>query len=313
MATNPQSRKWMLTINNPQVCELDRERIRQILSLFHPSYYCMADEIATTGTYHTHIFLYSTSPIRFNTVKNRFPTAHIEKALGSATQNRDYIQKGGKWEDDEKAETSVEGTFYEFGTLPSEGEEKDPKMYRLLQNVKEGMSTTDIIDDSPSFAFKSREIENLRNTYLHERYKHEKRNIKVTYLFGASGTGKTSSIYAKHPMSEIYRIIEYNCRNGLRFDGYQGHDVLVFEEFNSQIPIETMLNLLDIYPLMLPARYNDRVACYTQVYITSNNSLWEQYKAEQQSRPTTWEAFLRRIHEVYAYHADGTVDKIDFK
>ncbi len=313
MATNPQSRKWMLTINNPQVCELDRERIRQILSLFHPSYYCMSDEIATTGTYHTHIFLYSTSPIRFNTVKTRFPTAHIEKALGSAKQNRDYIQKGGKWEDDEKAETSVEGTFYEFGMLPSEGEEKDPKMYRLLQNVKEGMSTTDIIDDSPSFAFKSREIENLRDTYLHERYKHEKRNIKVTYLFGASGTGKTSSIYAKHPISEIYRIIDYNGRNGLRFDGYQGHDVLVFEEFSSSIPIETMLNLLDIYPLMLPARYNDRVACYTQVYITSNMSLWEQYKAEQQSRPTTWEAFLRRIHEVYAYHADGTVDKIDFK
>ena len=58
MATNTQSRKWMLTINNPQACELDHERIREILSLFSPDYFCMADEIATTGTYHTHIFLY---------------------------------------------------------------------------------------------------------------------------------------------------------------------------------------------------------------------------------------------------------------
>ena len=123
MATNTQSRKWMLTINNPQTCELDHDRIREILSLFSPDYFCMADEIATTGTYHTHIFLYSASPIRFNTVKNRFPTAHIEKALGTAQENKDYIQKSGKWEETEKAETSVEGTFYEFGVMPSESEE----------------------------------------------------------------------------------------------------------------------------------------------------------------------------------------------
>ena len=32
------------------------------------------------------------------------------------------------------------------------------------------------------------------------------------------------------------------------------------EEFNSQIPIEAMLNYLDVYPLLLPARYSDRTA-----------------------------------------------------
>ena len=159
MATNAQSRKWMLTINNPQTCELDHERIREILSLFSPDYFCMADEIATTGTYHTHIFLYSSSPIRFNTVKNRFPTAHIEKALGTAQENKEYIQKSGKWEETEKAETSVEGTFYEFGVMPSESEEKDPKMHKLLKKVKDGMTTTEIIEESPSFAFKSRDID----------------------------------------------------------------------------------------------------------------------------------------------------------
>ena len=34
-----------------------------------------------------------------------------------------------------------------------------------------------------------------------------------------------------------------------------------------------MLNYLDIYPLYLPARYTDRVACYHHVYITSNAPL----------------------------------------
>ena len=313
MATNTQSRKWMLTINNPQTCELDHDRIREILSLFSPDYFCMADEIATTGTYHTHIYLYSTSAIRFDTIQRRFPTAHIEKANGTTRENRDYILKSGKWADTEKAETSVEGTFYEFGEVPSESEERDPRMHKLVQNVKDGMSTTEIIEENPSFALRTREIDTLRDTLMSEPHKTKYRQVEVIYLFGASGTGKTSGIYNKHPASEICRITDYGRRDGTRFDAYHGQDVLVFEEFNSQIPIETMLNYLDIYPLHLPARYNDRVACYTKVYITSNIPLSEQYKAEQQSRPETWRAFLRRIHKVYAYHADGTVDEIDFK
>ena len=273
----------------------------------------MADEIATTGTYHTHIYLYSTSAIRFDTIQRRFPTAHIEKANGTTRENRDYIQKSGKWANTDKSETSVEGTFYEFGDIPSESEERDPRMHKLVQNVKDGMSTIEIIEENPSFALKTRDIDTLRDALISEPHKTKYREVEVIYLFGASGTGKTSGIYKKHPASEICRITDYGRRDGTRFDAYHGQDVLVFEEFNSQISIETMLNYLDIYPLHLPARYSDRVACYTKVYITSNIPLSEQYKAEQQSRPETWRAFLRRIHKVYEYHADGTVDEIDFK
>ncbi len=310
MSANPQSRKWTLTINNPQDQGLTRDRMTELLSLFHPAYYCMADEIATTGTLHTHIFLYAPSPIRFSTVKNRFPTAHLEKALGTAMENRAYIRKDDKWAGDAKAETSIAGSFYEFGTLPQEGEEQNPKMFQLLQNVKDGLSTTAIIDGTPSFAFKARDIDALRETYLADKYRAENRAVKVCYLFGASGSGKTSGIYARHPAAEICRITDYNSRGGLRFDAYHGQAVLVFEEFSSQVPIESMLNYLDVYPLMLPARYNDRVACYTQVYITSNLPLDFQYTDEQRYRPETWRAFLRRIHHITEYRRDGTTKEI---
>jgi hypothetical protein len=86
-----------------------------------------------------------------------------------------------------------------------------------------------------------------------------------------------------------------------------GQDVLVFEEFNSQISIEEMLNYLDIYPLVLPARYTDRVACFTKVYITSNIPLNHQYPFVQQHEPKTWEAFLRRIHRIIEFKQDGTI------
>ena len=283
MGNNSQSRKWALVINNPLEAGLDHSTIKEILQRFSPAYYCMGDEIASTGTYHTHLFFYAPSPVRFSTVKNRFPTAHIEKAYGTVQDNRAYIRKDGQWADTDKAETSVPGTFEEWGEIPPE-----------------------IIDDNPAMAFRVRDIDLLRQTLTAEKYAVENRPLQVSYLYGASGAGKTRSIYETHDPRSIYRVTNYRAARGVSFDGYHGQEVLVFEEFSSQIPIEDMLNYLDIYPLALPARYNDKTACYTMVYITSNLPVEKQYRSEQWDRPETWRAFLRRIHNIIEFLPDGT-------
>ena len=306
MENNTQARKWALVINNPLEAGLDHAAIREILRRFAPSYFCMADEIATTGTYHTHIFLLAPSPIRFSTIKNRFPTAHIEKAYGSAKANRAYILKEGHWADTDKAETSVSGTFEEWGDLPAEKEEEAPEMFKLIQDLRAGKPVMEIIEDNPKLAFRIREIETLRQAILEEKYSAENRALEVTYLYGASGTGKTRGIFEKHDRKSICRITDYGSRNGVRFDAYHCQDVLVLEEFHSQIPISAMLNYLDIYPLTLPARYTDRIACYTKVYITSNIPLEEQYRDIQRYQMETWRAFLRRVQNVIEYLPDGS-------
>ena len=306
MENNTQARKWALVINNPLEAGLDHAAIREILRRFAPSYFCMADEIATTGTYHTHIFLLAPSPIRFSTIKNRFPTAHIEKAYGSAKANRAYILKEGHWADTDKAETSVSGTFEEWGDLPAEKEEEAPEMFKLIQDLRAGKSVMEIIEDNPKLAFRIREIETLRQAILEEKYSAENRALEVTYLYGASGTGKTRGIFEKHDRKSVCRITDYGSRNGVRFDAYHCQDVLVLEEFHSQIPISAMLNYLDIYPLTLPARYTDRIACYTKVYITSNIPLEEQYRDIQRYQMETWRAFLRRVQNVIEYLPDGS-------
>ena len=244
--------------------------------------------------------------MRFSTIKNRFPTAHIEKAYGSVQDNRAYIRKDGPWKDTEKAETSVPGTFEEWGEIPPEQAEKHPEMFRLVQNIRDGMTTTEIIDDNPAMAFRVRDIDLLRQVLTAEKYAVENRPLEVSYLYGASGAGKTRSIYETHDPRSIYRVTNYRASKGISFEGYHGQEVLVFEEFSGQIPIEDMLNYLDIYPLSLPARYNDKTACYTKVYITSNLPLEKQYRDEQWDRPETWRAFLRRIHTVVEYLPDGS-------
>ena len=202
MSNNSQARKWLFVINNPQKYGLTREVLIEILMLFSPQYFCLADEIASTGTPHTHGFIYSSpSPIRFSTLKNRLKNiAHIEKAYGTVKQNREYILKEGeKWAGTDKAETKIEGSFYEYGYMPDESEEKAPIQSALIKEVYDGKRTAEIIENNPAFVFKVKDIEILRQTLLAERYSKEFRHLDVTYLYGASGTGKTKSIYDKHP------------------------------------------------------------------------------------------------------------------
>ena len=132
----------------------------------------------------------------------------------------------------------------------------------------------------------------------------------MTYIWGEPGVGKTRGIFEKHGAENICRITNYRTGRGLDFGSYSNsQDVLVFEEFHSQVPIEDMLNYLDIYPIMLPARYNDKVACYTKVYITSNVPFEDQY-SELRLRlgmHGVLKAFERRVHNILEYKKDGTI------
>lgn len=298
MADNKQGRKWLLTINNPLNAGFNHDQLIEIAKYFVPDYFCMADEIApSTGTQHTHLFIYSKSPIRFSTIKGRFISAHIDKANGSVKENRDYIRKEGKWLNDDKADTKVENSFYEWGEIPSEAEEKEPALSSIITDIREGKGVADIVEENPKYALRTIQIEALRQTILADIGEKRFRQIECIYLWGKTGVGKTRSIFEENDYREIYRITAYR-NNGILFDGYNAQSVLVFEEFHSNVPIGEMLNYLDIYPIRLPARYNDKVAFYKKVYITSNIPLEKQYLNIQHQNPGIWEAFIRRISSV---------------
>lgn len=292
MATDPQSRKWQITINNPSEHELDHEKIKTLLEEFHSLvYYCMADEIGEEETPHTHIYFVSTVPIRFSTVKNKFQKAHIEKTLGTSMENRDYIAKSGKWANDEKHGTSIPGTFEEWGTLPVEGQGKRNDLALLRDLIQKGMPNAKIIDEYPQFLFRIKDIEAVRQTLREQEYSEVFRELEVFYIWGPTGTGKTRYVMERYGYKNVYRVTDYTHP----FDTYNGQDVILFDEFRSDIKIGDMLKYLEGYPLMLPCRYTNRVACYTKVYIVSNIDFLGQYPNVRTDEPTTIKALERRI------------------
>lgn len=298
-------RKYILTINNPG-SDWTHEKIRAALDTLQLRYACMADEVGLQEhTPHTHVFFVAkTSAIRFSTVKGLFPTAHIEPAQGSSEENRAYVQKSGKWTSDEKTDTSVPGTFEEWGELPIEHQGARSDLAILYEYVKDGLSNFEIMEQNPDYMLNLEKIERARQAVREQQYRDTFRKLEVTYIWGPTGVGKTRSVMEKYGYSGVYRVTDYQHP----FDSYQGEDVLVFDEFRSRsscIKIQDFLNYLDGYPLSLPCRYTNRVACYTKVYIISNLCLSRQYPDEQYNSPATFAALLRRIQKVVQYTGPG--------
>lgn len=294
-----QSRKWQITINNPEEKGYSHDFIKKILEKFKGCvYWCMSDEIGKeTGTYHTHIFICCSGAVRFSTMKKRFQGAHLELCKGTAAENRDYVFKLGKYAGTLKEETRQDGTQEEFGECPVERQGQRNDITDLYDMIKDGCSDYDILEANPQYMMALDKIERVRQTVLEERFKKEWRNLHVTYIYGETGSGKTRSVMDKYGYDRVYRITDYEHP----FDGYKGQDIVVFEEFRSSLKITEMLNLLDGYPCELRCRYANKIACFTKVFIISNIELREQYIELQKEQPRTWDAFLRRIHEVHVF------------
>lgn len=300
---DPASRKWQLTINNPLEHGFTHDVIRETLLTF-PSicYFCMADEKGLEEeTFHTHIFFnLAPSNCRFSTLKSKFPCAHIEKAQGTSQQNRDYVAKEGKWAEDAKGETSIPGTFEEWGEMPIEHQGKSKEAERILELIKDGATNLEIVDSVPGAMRIMDKVERTRSLYRDQLFATTWRDVEVTYVFGKTGSGKTRSVMDEYGYANCYRVTDYKHP----FDTYDGQDVIIFEEFRGSLKLSDMLNYLDGYPLLLPCRYFNRQACYTKVFILTNWPINSQYVGvDKESR----EAFYRRVNKVIEYLPSGEV------
>lgn len=300
-----QSFMYQLTINAPVEKGWNHPHILDVLRNHFKTlvYVAMADEQGTQ--YHTHIFAVFASRVRFSMIKRYFPEAHIEKCKGSVSDNVNYVKKTGKWENDiSKQEKKIEGTFEEYGTRPPDSKGKRSDMSELYQMVLDNMTNAEILAQNQDYILQIDKIDKVRTTILTEKYKETVRlDLEVTYISGATGTGKTRGVLEKNGYGNVYRVTDYLHP----FDNYNGQPVIAFDEFRSSLRIKEMLLFCDIYPIELPGRYANKYACYNKVYIISNWALEKQYPEIQRDDKESWDAFLRRIHKVITYGKNGNI------
>lgn len=302
MARSEAFRKYQLTFNNPLEHGFTHEVIKNTIQTMNGClYWCLCDEVGEQGTPHTHLYLAFRNAAEFVMLHQRFHGAHIEGARGSHRENRDYIRKEGKWQDDAKHETNLPETFEESGDLPEERGAAKKTSEEILDMIMDGASNAEILRRYPCVMNRLQSLDATRQTLLEEKYRKEFRHLEVTYLWGKTGVGKTSSILNQYGYENVYRVTNYEHP----FDSYAQQPVILLDEFRSSLPIADMLKYLDGYPLMLPCRYNDKVACFTKAFLVSNIPLSAQYPNIQLTEKETWNAFCRRINQEYELMPDS--------
>jgi len=254
---------------------------------------------------HCHIVIQGKNQIEFDALKNLIPYGDIEKQRGSNKECYEYClhtdTKSKETEKDEYDDNCLKTNIEDFETWKKldKGLGVRNDLTKIVEDIKNGATSTEIRDNYPSQYIRySTNIQKIKQEVVKEEFSKVFRQLTITYIFGSTGVGKTRYVMEKYGYENVYRISNYGRS---AFDGYDGQDVILFDEFRSSIPISSMLMYLDGYPLALPCRYQDKQAVFTKVYIVSNIPLSKQYIEIQDHEPQTYQAFCRRIAEVYDF------------
>lgn len=194
--------------------------------------------------------------------------AHWEVARSPSAQCANYCRK---------EDTYTGGLRLELGEMPKQAEA--PKRSELLQQaaeeldcIKEGYKRP---SDIPSLTLMQCGFMPAYKALTSDVLGPFRPSLKILTLIGRPGTGKSYSIQMEFPVhgKAIYG------NSGCWFQNPTS-DVMVFEEFCGQIPLQRMLTLLDPYPDALEVKGSMAPAMYTKVIITSNTMPSEWYKNE---------------------------------
>lgn len=283
---NTRHRRWFLTVPAEGDKGVSRGELEQALSPYD-AYLGQLEQGEGTNRYrHWQLVLVHSEPVRFSTLRRKLPTAHLEpvKNLRAALA---YVQKEDTRVEDEKL--LVKG---EISPGPGQGHRSD--LDELRTRILQGQETADELILSDSSAWRhSRLVGDLVSARDRSRQEGKLRNVQVRVVFGATGTGKTSAVLdGLQALGSVCRVTHWGSG---AFDGYDGQDSLVLDEFAGQPPLEELLTWLDRYPVALPARYRARQAAFVRVVLCSNAPPWTWYPWAPKAQRA---ALARRLHLV---------------
>jgi len=266
-------------------------------------YACMQEEIApTTGTPHMQGYMNLKTKKRMATIQKEFGTYAIPLALinanGTAEENRTYCTDPTKGQNQ-----------WETGNINIVGQGKRTELTIVAEKALGKRKLKEIAEEHPTTYIKYYRGINSLIDILDEPP--NEREMDIVLFFGAARTGKSTKArsYAKL-YGECYNL---GIPNGgqVWFDGYNGQDTLLIDEFKGWIQPTFLNQLLDKYLLKLPIKGGFVNAKFTHVFITSN------YPPEQWwNEKVIWnrEALYGRITAIYEYsgtnHVDCTIKKL---
>lgn len=219
--------------------------------------------------------------------------AHLEPRRGTAAQARDYAMK---------ADTRVAGPW-EFGEFSDSFPGKRNDLLCLYDAVKAGKRKAQVLDELPACYL--RHYKAFSHAVSIQRP--ERKDRKVYLLIGAPGLGKTRYVRETYPDCYITPVDS----KGFWFDGYEGHDVALIDDFSGQWPLKALLRVLHDWPEQLPCKGGFVWWNPSKIFITTNEQFTTWYRREDPvEREQMLHAIERRITKIvnFPLFEDETVE-----
>jgi hypothetical protein len=182
--------------------------------------------------------------------------------------------------------------------MKKQGQQTD--LIDTVQLVQDGATLMDIQDIYQHVANESVQYQALcrhrNDKLLRMAWKQHDDGImpELFIITGQGGISKTQTIWDNHPKPEIFDMNIPDFRGGpIWWDGYDGQDVVIFDEFEGQIPMPNMKRFMDRYPCRAPVKGGFVTIVATKFYITSNKNTIQEWWPN--ATELEQESFRRRI------------------
>lgn len=277
------SRNYCFTISNPEsLPDVQNPAVR----------YCVfQEEIGENGTPHLQGYIEMSRSMRLTWLKTNLPgfeTAHLEPRMGTREQARAYCMK---------PETRI-GEVFESGDWESGGQGTRVDIAALKELVDKGATDEAIWDAMPLMYLKyNRAIKDAK------RLKTKCRDWKteVIVLIGKPRLGKSKYCLDNAPKA-------YWKQRSQWWDGYEGQEDVVIDDYYAWLPWDTLMRILDRYPLLVETKGGQSNFVAKRVFITSNKAPADWYK-DQGKFPL--DALTERVTKWVLFTGVGVFQEFD--
>jgi len=240
-----QSRRWVYTLNNYD--EDDLEGVRRIDARYH----VFGREVGAEGTPHLQGAVVFTKPKRLAALKRLVPRAHFEVMRGSVDQASDYCKK--------------EGDFEETGEKPeagSAGGDANKKRWSEAMDAAKRGDLDDVPDDIRLKYYRT--LKEVAKDYMVRPEDCD--GVTGVWYYGEPNTGK--SRYARLKFPDAYLKMQNKW-----WDGYQGEDFVIIDDFDSKELAHHLKIWADRYAFLAETKGGAIAIRPKKIVITSNFAL----------------------------------------
>lgn len=257
---------------------------------------CQQEVGHESGRLHWQGYLQCGQPTRASGVRTLLscPWAWVKPARGNAQQARAYCMK---------EDTRLSGSEpHESGSIAVEAQGKRNDLAAVASMVKDGKSLADIASEHAEcfMRYHSGIMKYMHVQRAAQMSSLRRPDLQVIVIWGPPGSGKSRWAWDTYP--DLYNLAVGSSQT-VWWDGYEGQETVLIDDFQGGIPFRLMLNYLDVYAIQAPVKGSMVWLSFKRIVITSNLFYADWYSKESQRRDMS--ALQRRITDLWYMSALG--------